>query len=81
MLIYDIIYKYLIAIFVVAVVFCVGGVCASVDPHVFPVSGCALLYHLVHALSALCGHHRRAASHLRHNGCELDKHCGSTPNL
>lgn len=51
------------------------------DPHVFPVSGCALLYNLVHAVPALCRHHSRAASHLRYHGCELDNHRGASPNL
>lgn len=63
------------------VVFCLGGVCATVDPHVLPVSGRAVLYHLVHAFLALCGHNRRTASHLCHHGCELDKHCGAAPYL
>lgn len=66
---------------IISLVYYVGGVCATVDPHVIPVSGCALLYNLVNALPALCGHHRRAAPHLRHHGCELDNHCGATPNL
>lgn len=58
-----------------------GGVCASVDPHVLPVSGRPLLHHLVRALPPIHRHHRRAAPHPHYHGHQLDDHCCPTAHL